>query len=164
MMQGSTDLLVAAGMEWKPGSLQVIHSESQCRPCCFHLQQSSSHIQVASVDRLEGLGAILSSDGCSLTIMQHRITKGTACFYSLGDYFLNPAIPLYKKFAEFHKRVQPTVLYSLEACAWSQTGLNLITRWENALFRRMCKTSRQIDEDFGHYVQRSTLKARRFFH
>jgi len=168
MMQEFTDLLVHARLAWKSGSLQVIYSGSVPNACCFHLQQNVAAdggcIAVESVDVMEVLGANLSSTGSSTTILQHRLSKATSCFYSLGDFFLNRAASLWKKFDEFARRVQPIALYTLEACSWSQTVYNMMLRWENTYLRRMCSIRKHDGEAFADYIPRATRTARKWFH
>ena len=62
MMQEFTDMLVAAGMWWKEGSLQVVYTGSASNPCCFELAQMGCSIPVESVERMEALGSIISND------------------------------------------------------------------------------------------------------
>jgi len=168
MMQEFTDLLVHAKLSWKSGSLQVMYSGSVPNDCCFNLQQDPAmdcgSIAVESVDVMEVLGAKLSSTGSSITILEHRLSKATSCFYSLGEFFLNRAASLWKKFDEFARRVQPIALYTSEACSWSQTIYNMLLRWENTYLRRICQIKRLNGETFAHYLPRATRTARQWFH
>ena len=68
MMQDFTNLLVSVGMNWKAGSLQILHTGSVANECCFSLLQHEQPMPVEAVETMELLGGVLSNRGDSLPL------------------------------------------------------------------------------------------------
>eukprot|EP00973_Karenia_brevis_P082737 11468146-Karenia_brevis.AAC.1 len=78
MAQDVTDVLVAAGMVWKPSSLEVLTTALGAETFEFYLWQSGQPLPVKQVTEMEVLGCKLSSTGDVLVPVRHRLAKATA--------------------------------------------------------------------------------------
>ena len=86
------------GMQWKAGSLQVLHPGSVMDPCIFQLFQNEVPIAVEGVTEMEALGVLLANDGNSQRCLHHRLSKATSGFHALSELFSTKVASLMTKF------------------------------------------------------------------
>eukprot|EP00973_Karenia_brevis_P048045 6667547-Karenia_brevis.AAC.1 len=71
MAQDFTDVLVSAGMKWKPSSLEMLATASNLQEVDLMLWQCGENLPIKHVVDMEVLGCMLSASGDVLTPVRH---------------------------------------------------------------------------------------------
>eukprot|EP00973_Karenia_brevis_P078979 10961462-Karenia_brevis.AAC.1 len=156
--------LYELGLRWKPSSLEFVHTCSGDAMGPLTVDVGPNSFEFKNVAQMLVLGSVISTSRVICDAVEHRLQKGSACFWSLRDVLLAKDLSLKVRFCEYCKRVQPVVAFSAGGWVWSKQLFNMLYQWENVILRRMLSLKRRPDEQFAKFVKRSTHTARRFFH
>ena len=153
-----------AMMDWKPESLEFVHTCATDSSADFHATVDGLEYTVKHKTSIEILGGMISTDNPVRAQVEHRLRRGTSCFWSLILFLLCKVVSLKLRFKEYVKRVQPIILYGSGSWTWCRTTLNRLISWENNHLRRIVGARMRPQELYSQFIQRTTHWARRFFH
>ena len=154
-----TDALALKGLYWKASSLAWMCIDAHFVAPNFQLQMQQGDGEVKRCESIETLGALLTSDGSSVSAVRHRLHKANACFWSHRYYFESHNVTPAQKVNKFEQKVVPVALFGATSWTILRSTFSSPHRFEKICIRHMFYHRRHDAEEWPAYITRWTRSA-----
>jgi len=145
------------GFEWKRNSLEYLACgcPGPPRSLQFSVQDLSSSegitYEVPQVTRMIVLGTLLDTEFSDHADISHRLSAARKAFWTDGDLYTNPVIPMSRKLARYDSRVRSSFLYGVEGSNCDVNSLTRIHVEEGKFLSMMYRRRKKTNETWGDY-------------